>query len=120
MSKLSSAFACARHNFVDVVLALNRHTLEVNAMSDGLGKQGSNDTAERKLNALFWVAAIAGSAVWSFQDVLSWNVCFVVSGLLDAVMWVTILEHHPSSKKGKIAIAAVVLAFSMLTALPMS
>lgn len=54
-------------------------------MSDGLGKQGSNDTAERKLNALFWVAAIAGSAVWSFQDVLSWNVCFVVSGLLDVV-----------------------------------
>lgn len=89
-------------------------------MSDGLGKQGSNDTAERKLNALLWVAAIAGSAVWSFQDVLSWNVCFVVSGLLDVVMWVTILVHHPSSKKGKIAIAAVVLAFSMLTALPMS
>lgn len=89
-------------------------------MSDGLGKQDSYDTAERKLNALFWVAAIAGSAVWSFQDVLSWNVCFVVSGLLDVVMWATILVHHPSSKKWRIAVAAAVLAFSALTALPLS
>ncbi|MDD6360137.1 MAG: hypothetical protein PUG08_09285 [Parafannyhessea umbonata] len=89
-------------------------------MSDGLENQVSDDATERRLNAIFWAAAIAGSAVWSFQDVLSWNVCFVVSGLLDVVMWATILVHHPSSKKWRIAVAAAVLVFSALTALPVS
>lgn len=89
-------------------------------MGESLRERTSDDAAERRLNAIFWAAAIAGSAVWSFQDALSWNVCFVVSGLFDVVMWATILVHHPSSKKGRIAVAAVVLVFSLFTALPLS
>ena len=89
-------------------------------MGESLRERTSDDTTERRLNAIFWAAAIAGSAVWSLQDVLSWNVCFVVSGLLDVVMWATILVHHPSSKKGRIAVAAAVLAFSLFMALPLS
>jgi uncharacterized membrane protein len=85
-------------------------------MSGDEQRDASYDDAERRLNSLFWIALAVETVTWSLRDVLSWNLCFAVGIVMEAVMWATILAHHPASKRGKIVIAALVALHLILSA----